>query len=149
MVMETKLRKSLKTPEFPVVFLNIKMAKGAHGWAPAIGKDKLQEKTLKCLIFKKARLTGDEIHFIRSCLGMTLQKFAERFYVSHPAVMKWERSKSKPTDMNWTTEKDIRLFVFTKLDHDPKRFCDTYDALGCPFPKVTEVLRIDLGGKVS
>ena len=46
---------------------------------------------------------------------MTLQEFAKRFCVSHVAVIKWERANRVATAMNWTTEKDIRLFILCKL----------------------------------
>jgi hypothetical protein len=46
---------------------------------------------------------------------MTLKEFADRFGVKHPAVVKWERSGDAPTRMAWSTEKDIRLFVYQKL----------------------------------
>lgn len=42
---------------------------------------------------------------------MTLESFAERFSVTHPAVLKWEQKGDQATRMNWSTEKDIRLSV--------------------------------------
>lgn len=46
---------------------------------------------------------------------MTLQEFGERFAVRHSAVIKWEKTKDNSTNMEWSTEKDIRLFIIDQL----------------------------------
>jgi transcriptional regulator with XRE-family HTH domain len=75
----------------------------------------LAEVVLRELCEKDSRLTGNEVRFIRQHFEMTLQQFAKRFGVTHPAVMKWENTKNKYTGINWATEKDIRLFALSKL----------------------------------
>lgn len=100
---------------FPVHLYNVPMIKVRGIWTPKINYLKLSEFVLKSLVLKKSRLTGNEIRFIRTKFEMTLEKFAKRFDVSHPAVIKWENKKDRPTNMDWSTEKDIRLFVYSKL----------------------------------
>lgn len=100
---------------FPVVLLNVPMVEVRGIWTPDIDYNKLTNEVLKSLAVKPARLTGNEVRFIRLTFEMTLKEFATRFYVTHPCVINWEKEKGNPTGMNWITEKDIRLFVFDKI----------------------------------
>jgi hypothetical protein len=43
--------------------------------------------------------------------------------------MKWEKAKDQPTVMNWTTEKDIRLFVLTRLAAKAQELANLYNEL--------------------
>jgi hypothetical protein len=89
------------------------MVKVRGVWTPKINYNEFAHVVLRVLAHKESRLTGNEIRFIRTYFKMTLQKFAKRFCVTHVAVLKWEKVKNQPTAMNWTTEKDIRLFVLS------------------------------------
>lgn len=100
---------------FPVILLNVPMIEIRGIWTPDIDYIKLTNQVLKSLVFKKSKLTGNEIKFIRLTFEMTLKEFATRFYVTHPCVIKWEKEEDNSTGMNWVTEKDIRLFVFDKI----------------------------------
>lgn len=100
---------------FPILIHNVKMVEIRNEWMPEINYANLKEKVLRLLASKPTLLTGNELRFIRTSFEMTLEDFAKRFYVSHPAVIKWESKKDMPTNMNWSTEKDIRLFIYTKL----------------------------------
>lgn len=100
---------------FPVILLNVPMIEIRGIWTPDIDYIKLTNQVLKSLVFKKSKLTGNEIKFIRLTFEMTLKEFANRFYVTHPCVIKWEKEEDNSTGMNWVTEKDIRLFVFDKI----------------------------------
>ena len=46
---------------------------------------------------------------------MTARAFALRFSVKPPAVLKWEGKGNVSTQMTWSTEKDIRLFILDEL----------------------------------
>lgn len=98
---------------FPVYLLNVPMIYIRGHWTPKINYNELSDVLLKALAEKPSKLTGAELKFIRTKLEMTLTDFAEKFYVTHPAVLKWEHKKDEPTGMNWATEKDIRLFIFS------------------------------------
>ncbi len=100
---------------FPVRLLNVPMI-FVHGvWTPHVNYNHLAKEVLRLICIKEARLTGDEVAFIRSFFDMTLQQFAARFAVTHPGVLKWEKSENRPTGMSWAIEKDIRLFAMSKL----------------------------------
>lgn len=114
---------------FPIKLLNVPMAKVRGEWTPAINYNLLAEVVMRELCEKVGRLTGNEVRFIREHFEMTLQEFAKRFRVTHPAVFKWEALKNRATGMNWATEKDIRLFALLKLKSRSKEIVDLYKML--------------------
>ena len=105
---------------FPVHLLNVPMIKIRGNWTPKINYNDLSDLVLRVLAVKPSKLTGNEIKFIRNKLELSLVDFAEKFYVTHPAVIKWEQKENEPTGMNWATEKDIRLFISFHLDEIAK-----------------------------
>ncbi len=100
---------------FPVILRHVPMIKAFGKWTPDINYKQLERSVLLALVHKPARLTGGEVRFIRHYFQLTLQEFGECFDVRHTAVMKWEKCGPAPTRMDWTTEKDIRLFVLDRL----------------------------------
>jgi len=100
---------------FPVILRHVPMIKALGQWMPDINHKQLERAVLLVLIHKPARLTGSEVRFIRHYFKLTLQEFGERFDVRHSAVLKWEQAKDTPTRMDWSTEKDIRLFTVDRL----------------------------------
>jgi hypothetical protein len=114
---------------FDVILLNVPMGKVRGSWTPLVDYNKLQKDLIEALAHKPARLTGNEIHFIRSYFEMTLVEFGERFSVSHPAVIKWENSNDEPTAMKWVVEKDIRLFILDRLSRKPNAIGELYREL--------------------
>ena len=100
---------------FPVHLMNVPMVKIRGSWVPRINHKHLAEAVLRALVHKPARWTGQELRFVRLQLEKTLAEFAKMFYVTHPAVLKWEKRGHQTTRMNWATEKDIRLHVYLKM----------------------------------
>jgi hypothetical protein len=114
---------------FPVTLLNVPMVEARGELVPNVNQNYLQGRVIEALVLKENRLTGNEVHFIRLFCQMTLVHFADRFDVSHPAVIKWEKTGNHATSMNWTTEKDIRLFALAKLRPKDRAFVMAYDQL--------------------
>jgi len=114
---------------FPVILHNVPMVHLRGAWTPDVNYELLQRALLRVLAEKPARLSGGEVRFIRLAAAMTLQEFAKRFGVTHPAVMKWERAGSRTTGMGWSTEKDIRLDMISRLEEQPGRFFKIYREL--------------------
>ncbi len=129
---------------FPVTLLNVPMTEVHGEWVPMINQKELQERVLEALVLKHSRLSGSEVKFIRQFSKMTLEQFAERFDVTHPAVLKWERTKNQGTGMSWTTEKDIRLFALNILEPKAKRFVVVYEQLTHVALEKHEAIKIDL-----
>jgi hypothetical protein len=115
---------------FPVVLLDVPVVRVRGVWTPDVNLKKLERKLLGLLSSTHALLTGHQIRFIRHALGMTLVEFARRFEVKHPAVIKWEKARDKPTRMKWAIEKDIRLEIARSLlDTAPAAFVKKYEDL--------------------
>ncbi len=129
---------------FPVTLLNVPMTQVRGEWVPMINQKELQERLLEALVLKHSRLSGKEVKFIRQFAKMTLEQFAERFDVTHPAVLKWERTKNKGTGMSWTTEKDIRLFALNILEPKAKRFVVVYEQLTSVALEKHAAIKVDL-----
>ena len=100
---------------FPVVILDAPLIKVRGEWALNINYNKYQEIVVTLLAHKPSKLTGNELQFIRKYFQMPIRSFANRFSVKHPAVIKWEKKLDNDTNMTWTTEKDIRLFIIDQL----------------------------------
>lgn len=111
---------------FPVVFLDIPMIQIRGVWTPNVNQKILKNKVASHLARYQGRLWGSHVQFLRLFLEMTLVYFADHLGVSHPAVLKWEKFASKPSGMNWSTEKDIRLLVFSKVSRSSKDFIELY-----------------------
>jgi DNA-binding transcriptional regulator YiaG len=129
---------------FPVILLNVPMIEVRGEWVPNVNQAQLQQIVIKALVLKNSRLSGDEVRFIRLYSQMTLEGFAERFDVTHPAVLKWEKTKKTSTGMNWTTEKDIRLFALGLLKPNAKNFLNTYEMLKDVAQEKQEMISIDV-----
>ncbi len=129
--MEREIRKEYRYEGFgfPVIIKDVAMVKIRGQWVLDIDLNCLEENLFTMMPKKPVRLSGNEIRFIRHHARMTLEKFAERFGVRHTAVMKWEKSGPESTNMNWATERDIRLFVLLENDVPGREFKQTYTDL--------------------
>ena len=124
---------------YEVVLHHVPMIKLGREWALNINPSLIDRLIFEDLPRHPSRLTGNQVRFVRAYTGMTLKAFAERFGVSHPAVKKWENAADGPTNMSWSTEKDIRLFVLMQSNAKAQEFqaCYTklvHEATGTPTP---------------
>ena len=112
---------------FPVTLINVPMLRVRGVWTPDLNLNSVAQHLLSALARKPSRLTGEEIRFVRHSLSMTLEQFAHRFGVTHPAVIKWEKAGHRPTSMAWAIEKDIRLEALQSASHvKPSVFMKAY-----------------------
>jgi len=144
--MEKKIVAELKDKGFgfTIVLENVPMLKVRGEWTPYINYNNLARSVLACLVELDGRLSGNQIKFIRQHFELTLQTFAARFGLSHPGVLKWEKSGDKPTGMTWSTEKDIRLFVQKELEGSAKSFLALYAQLETIVPEKSGKVRVDV-----
>lgn len=129
---------------FPVALHHVPMVRLRGAWTPDVNFELLQRGLLRALAEKPAQLSGSEVRFIRLAAAMTLQEFAKRFGVTHPAVLKWEGAGRRPTGMGWSTEKDIRLDVVSRLQEKPGRFYRIYRDLESQPTRKTAPLALDI-----
>ena len=116
---------------FPVVLLNAPLVRVRGQWALHVNYNDYQKAILHLLAHKPTRLTGNEVKFVRTFFEMTARAFAERFSVKHPAVLKWEGKGDVSTQMTWSTEKDIRLFILDELQDKASDLHALYRSLKC------------------
>ena len=125
--METKKEKKIEKKfidhgfGFPISLHNVPMTKVRGAWTPDVNYNDLTRAVAMALASSKALLTGHQVKFIRQFFEMTLKEFGDRFNVSHPAVIKWENQKNKPTKMDWSTEKDIRMEIVRRVAGNPQK----------------------------
>ena len=100
---------------FPVVLRNVPMIELRGVWTPDIDLNVLQKVVLLALAHHPADLTGNQIRFIRTWLGLTQSEFGKLFGVTHPAIVKWEKTENKASKMNLTTQRDLRLWLLDQL----------------------------------
>lgn len=128
---------------FPVKLLKVPMLKVRGHWTPRLNYNLLTEEVLRRLAELDGRLSGNHIRFIRLHFEMTLEQFAERFDVTHPAVKKWQSAANQPTNMSWSTEKDIRLFIKKQLHASAKEFSKLYAFLEKVVQKSAPKMELD------
>jgi len=113
---------------FPVQILNAPLKKIEGEWVLNLDFEKFEKEVLLALAMKPARLSGNEVKFVRQHFEMDLKAFGKRFGdVAHSAVIKWEKSGDDLTNMNWATEKDIRLAIVDKIK--PRILRSVYEGL--------------------
>ena len=141
---DTKIQKSYTDfgLGFPVQIINAPMRKIRGSWVLDLNFENYEQSVLMALAMKPTRLTGNEIKFVRNYFEMDLKSFGQRFGdVAHSAVIKWEKFLDQPTNMNWATEKDIRLFIIDKFS--PRSLRKVYLELERVAPAKSHKLKID------
>jgi len=127
---------------FPVQITNVHLLKVRGEWVLDLNFEKYEKAVLLALSVKSTRLTGNEIKFVRNHFSMTLKEFGKRFGdVAHSAVIKWEKFGDNSTNMNWPTEKDIRLFIINELK--PNILVKVYEKLEKVHPPNESKIKID------
>lgn len=100
---------------FPIILRNVRMIYIRDSWALDINLNTLQKVVLLGLAFHKYILTGNQIRFIRLWLGLTQTEFGKLLGVTHPAVVKWEKSGNESSKMTLATERDLRFMIVDRI----------------------------------
>ena len=130
---------------FSIVLRNIPMIELRGVWALDINLNILQKVVLLELAQHPSDLTGNQIRFIRTWLDLTQTEFGNLLGVTHPAVVKWEKSGDKPSRMNLTIQRDMRLLLLDKLLVRDEDFRKAFRVVHVTeFSSETELLEFDL-----
>lgn len=108
---------------FPIRLVNVPLRKVYGEWVFDFSMGTFLRAVLHMLAKKPSPLTGPELRFIIDYFEMSYRDFAKVFGVSHVAVMKWEKEKSK---MNPSTEVYLRLHILNYLKVPDKEFRKLY-----------------------
>lgn len=100
---------------FPIILLNVPMVELREIWTPNIDLNVLQKVILLALAHHPVDLTGNQIRFIRTWLGLTQSAFGKLFGVTHSAIVKWEKTNNAASKMNLSTQRDLRLYLLDQL----------------------------------
>ncbi|MCH9689157.1 MAG: hypothetical protein K0U10_00705 [Gammaproteobacteria bacterium] len=132
---------------FPVELETVNMVCINGDWLPTIDVQKVADKVIEKLAVQDARLTGNQVKFIRSYFAMSLREFGEKVvHESHMAVSKWEKKEDMHTKMNANTEHELRLYIIEKKTASSKaakpKFFDIYLATKRFFTKNSDAASI-------
>ena len=113
---------------FPIVIEVATFKKVRNKWLLKLDIKKLSRIVFEVLPDKPTGLTGNEIRFARTHLGLSKRKFAEHLNVSHTAVNKWEQSEERKAHIDPLVEVALRSFLKLQSDSD-KDFPNFYRGL--------------------
>lgn len=108
---------------FPIRLINAPIRKVYGKWTFDFSMGIFQEAVSHILATKAFPLTGPELRFIIDYFELSYRDFAKLLNVSHAAVVKWEKEKSK---MNPHTEVFLRLYILDHLNVTDKEFRKRY-----------------------
>lgn len=100
---------------FPIILRNVPLVELRGVWTLNIDLNVLQKVTLLALAYHPVDLTGNQIRFIRTWLGLTQTAFGKLFGITHAAIVKWEKTRNNISKMNLTTQRDLRLWLLDQL----------------------------------
>lgn len=127
---------------FPIRLVNAPMRKVYGKWVFDFSMGVFQEVVLYMLATKTSPISGSELRFIIDYFELSYRDFAKLLGVSHAAVVKWEKEKSK---MNLHTEISLRLYILNFLKISDKEFRKQYLELSQHnFTAIESPLNIDL-----
>ena len=109
---------------FPIILRNVPMIELRGVWTLDVDLNILQKMVLLTLAHHPSDLTGNQIRFIRNCIGLTQSEFGKLFGITHPAIVKWEKSENKGAKISLSTQRDLRLWLLDRLlvkDNDFRR----------------------------
>lgn len=102
---------------FPVILVGFKTKKIRDEILPDINFKDLQAMAFSALISKPGRLTGGELLFVRSYLGLTQLQFSKQVgLANHSRVSQWEKKGLKATGMDYPAELTIRLIMAAAIE---------------------------------
>jgi DNA-binding transcriptional regulator YiaG len=111
---------------FPIILENALFHKVRGEWLLKIDVEKVADLAFKLISRKPAKLTGDEIKFIRTYLGKSKPAFAELFKLSHTAVTKWENAGASHAPISPSQEIVLRLYIEDYLNVGDREFYKAY-----------------------
>ncbi len=114
---------------FPLIVENCPMMRVFDEWVPKLDFVALQCAMAIRVALKEFRLTGTEVKFLRLHLEMSLQDVAKRLGVTRRSVSDWEECDQALTKMEWTAEKEIRLYALNATGTEAKQHQIAYGKL--------------------
>lgn len=114
---------------FPILLQRVVFHQVRGEWLPHIDIEALADLVFKALPSKPAKLTGNEIKFIRVYLNKSKPAFAGIFKLSHTAITKWERAENLFAPISPSQEMALRLYLEDYLNVSHGEFYKVYKSL--------------------
>ena len=112
---------------FPIDLKQVELIEIENEWHAKIDVRKISDAVIEALAYQDSKLTGNQIHFIRTYFSMSLRKFGEEVvHETHAAVDKWEKSGNQVTSMNDNTEYVLRLYIIEQIRSKTKKQRDEF-----------------------
>ena len=61
--------------------------------------EQVEKLVAKALILRNLPIRGQEVEFFRSIFALSQREFAEKLWLSHVAIFKWERARTRRLDL--------------------------------------------------
>lgn len=105
---------------FPVVILNAPMRNLMGDWVLDIDPRLIDRQVALELAKSHAKLTGNQVAFLRKWSGQTMRAMGSSLSTSHVAVHKWEQFGNRTTNMDENTERFLRMRTMLQAGLSPK-----------------------------
>lgn len=104
---------------FPILLKNVEIIESRSVLTPNINYASFDSGIAKELPFKRTRLTGRQISFLRLKNGISLENFSKLLDDRISDTMKWIYNTGVP-DISWSKERDIRLLFLSQYEDAEK-----------------------------
>ena len=110
---------------FPVIFKELPAIKLRGEIIPDIDFSLIAPALIKFICMQQAEpLSGYQVRFFRSALGLTIRDFAKLVGVRHPSVIRWEKHKNHSAQIEAHIEIVIRILMIKKFDGDKEEILE-------------------------
>lgn len=101
---------------FPVYLKNVNTRVIMGEVQPMINHAELEKQVFEILLWGKAKLSGAQLAFVRTFMGLTQDRLANRLGLkNHGRVSQWEKMGEEATGMNPATELAVRMLMANYL----------------------------------
>lgn len=101
-----------------VYLKNVPVCKTAHGEAIDADLSAIEKDIAREIVCKGIPLRGAEVQFLRKSLALSMEKFGKLLGISAPAILKWERARTKRLEP--INEVAVRALMAERLDIEIK-----------------------------
>lgn len=97
---------------FPVCLKRVKTRKVMGEAVPILNHAQFEVQVFEALLWSRSRLSGSQLAFVRSYMGLTQKQLAiELGQKGHARISQWENTGDKVSGMSSATELGVRLIM--------------------------------------
>ena len=108
---------------FDVLLRNVEIKTVDNQDYPEINLNELKTQTARALLGSKQRLTGHQLHFLRSFLKMSFDEVSEKLHIPASTLRSWELKGKAFTALSLDQEKAFRIMAINQiLEQEKSKF---------------------------